>query len=194
MSIARILREAEGLLLAAFGEHLGADVRGRFDVRDPQKRARIPVSATLGSFDAWTDHIRLNAEVDPLGTAVHELLHANAFADDWLPADTGCEGIISFRGFEIQHLSTDMQVHAIYHRGINESVTELLTIHAYPEAGPAYVDLLPFARKLATTIGLERLTALYFRAGYPGLESAVGDEPLRTLSVQADAALYGRNP
>lgn len=190
MSITNILQDAERLLVARFGDHFSNDTRARFNTRDQRKQLRLTTSDTLGTFDAWTDRIALNAEVDPLGTAVHELLHANAFADDWLPQDTGREGVVCFRGFEIQHLNIDAtQVYAIYHRGINEAVTELLTRHAYPDAGPAYVDLLPIAQQLATHIGFDRLSALYFRAGYPGLETLIEDDALCELSAAADVHL-----
>lgn len=190
MSVRAYLREAERILRVAFPEAFSRDRRTRFEIEDARKHARIPASRTLGAFDAWRDRITLNLEHDPLGTAVHELLHANAYSDDWLPGDTLMEEVVSFRGFEIQRLSARRdRVIAIHHRGINEGVTEHLTRHAYPDAMPAYEELLPVARELATRLGTPALAQLYFRAGYPGLEAIVGDTALSSLSVAADAQL-----
>lgn len=187
MSVRSHLREAERLLRGTFVDF--PPRRARFPVDDSAKRERVSAGATLGSFDAWEDRIRLNLEEDPLGTAVHELLHANAYGDDWLPADTGQDVIVSFRGFEIQVLTPRRDaVLGIYHRALNEGITELLTRHAYPAAAPAYEELLPAARDLEQRIGSDVLVRLYFHAGYAGLEAVIGDT-LAQLSTAADAAL-----
>jgi hypothetical protein len=187
-SVRASLRTAERLLRRAFVDFPPRPAR--FPISDPGKQLRIGAGEMLGSFDAWEDLVRLNLEEDPLGTAVHELLHANAYGDDWLPEDTGTDTILSFRGFELQLFSADRRrVLDIRHRAINEGVTELLTRHAYPAAESAYEELLPTARELAQRIGLDVLARLYFRAGYPGLEAVLGDEAITPLSAAADAAL-----
>ena len=188
-SVRATLREAARLLRSTYPDFPSG--RGaRFNVEDRAKRARIAATDDLGSFDAWDDKLRLNLEIDPLGTAVHELLHANAFSDDWLPDDTGRDEILSFRGFEIQRLTPDREhVIAIYHRGLNEGVTELLTKRAYQPASPAYVELVPLAEEVESRIGLDLLARIYFDAGYPGLEARLGLRALHEISARADRQL-----
>lgn len=188
-----VLAEAHELLMRKFPAYMGTDPRGHFNVADHKKVIRLSGASLLGSFSAWKDRVSLNLERDPLGTAVHELLHANAFSDDWLPEDTGRKGeIVSYRGFEIQVISAGTRrVKAICHRAINEGVTELLMTHAYPEAAQAYRQLLTFARELTERLGFEAVTRQYFREGYNGLQklAQANDFDLDGLIHQADAAL-----
>lgn len=192
-----VLAEAHELLMRKFPAYMGTDPRGHFNVADPKRVIRLSSDSLLGSFSAWKDRVSLNLERDPLGTAVHELLHANAFSDDWLPEDTDRkDDVVSYRGFEIQVISAGThRVKAIYHRAINEGVTELLTTHAYPEAAKAYLQLLTFARELTDRLGFEPVTRQYFREGYNGLQklAQANDFDLNGLSQQADAAFGDDN-
>lgn len=192
-----VLAEAHELLLRAYGQYMGTDSLGHFDVADPSKGDLISGGNVLGTFSAWRDCLSLTLDQDPLGTAVHELLHANAFSDDWLPADTGKpEVIVSFRGFEIQVLaSADKHVQEVHHRALNEAVTELLTHHAYSNALEAYANLIPFARELDRAVGLPEMARVYFQSGYEGLEDIAADRSLdlEQLSKGADDAARGHS-
>ncbi|HLC53264.1 MAG TPA: hypothetical protein VJK03_01855 [Candidatus Nanoarchaeia archaeon] len=166
------LVEANQLLIKSFPKYVGNDPFGQFDVSNKDKVTLISVSEILGSFNAWKDEIFLNLDEDPLGTAVHELLHANSFSDDWhIPDPNNPEYIVSFRGLEFQWITADHStVKAVYHRALNEAVTELFTIHIYKDAIPAYENLIPFAQRLVKAIEFDNLAKQYFCEGYPGLE------------------------
>ena len=195
-----VLHQAHELLMARFPRYLGSDPLGQFDVANADKAEFITVSDILGSFDAWADKLSVNLEYDPLGTAVHELLHANAYSDDWFaPSAEWPEYIVSFRGLEVQVITADRRtVKEIAHRAINEAVTEMFTGHAYEDALPAYEALVPLAQELESALGSELLAHQYFCEGYQGLEEVCVDSgfDLKCLDSLADTALteeLGRN-
>ncbi len=189
-----VLLRAHRLLLRRYGRYIGTDSRGHFDIADAEKAAIIRPYPDLGSFDAWTDRVLINLQHDPVGTAVHELLHANAFSDDWLPRDIGKrDTIVSFRGLEVQVASADKRkVKRIYHRALNEGVTELLTLEAYRRAVPAYTDLLSFASSLRKAIGLKNLMKAYFSTGYPCMQAiaSICRFNLKRLDMRAEATYW----
>lgn len=190
-----VLVEAHRLLCNKFGRYLGTDSLGLFDVSDQGKNKLMFGGDVLGSFDAWKDRVSLTVDHDPIGTAVHELLHANSFSDDWTPRDLGRrDDLISFRGLEIQWLSAKRQrVKGIYHRGLNEGVTEFFTLWAYKKAVPAYVALLPIAQMLVKKIGFRNVAQAYFRGGYEELEkmSVKISLNLDLLDAEAESVLQG---
>lgn len=192
------LEQAQGLLCRSLGRYIGADPLGHFDINVQRKISRRRALGAVGSFDAWKDRISLNLDDDVLGTAVHELLHANAFSDDWTPADLGRAGdMVSFRGLEIQLVSPGgRRVRQILHRGINEAVTELLTLHVYPRAIPAYASLLPCARKLLRSLGFDDLARAYFWGGYPALDQMAdaASLDLNLLDARSERILRGDHP
>lgn len=188
-----ILAEAHRLLRHTFGPYIGDDTLGQFDVSNPKKSGLVFGEGIFGGFDAWEDRVSLAIERDPIGTAVHELLHANSYSDDWTPDDLGRQDdLISFRGFEIQWLAAKTKhVKSIYHRGLNEGVTEFFTLRAYRKAIPAYTALLPYARQLMNAIGYENVARAYFRGGYHELEQLSRKTPLnlKQLDAKAESAL-----
>jgi hypothetical protein len=187
------------MLKERYGKWLGDGPRGIFDISDHEKFALESSQSWGGGFSPWDDRVRVAAGEDPLGTALHEILHANAFSDDYPPGDwSESDGrTLSYRGVEIE-ITRDTDGHrellASSNTGLNEGVTEHLVRLVYPSAAIGYPEMIPYMDELLRVLGKERLERAYFAEGPVWVEREFdresGEEGVfRELSVRADRAL-----
>jgi hypothetical protein len=185
------------MLKGRYGKWSGDDSKGIFDISDPGKFALEFNRSWGGEFSPWDDRVRVATGEDPFGTALHELLHANAFSDDYPPGDwPESEGRTqSYRGIEISRVIDGCrELLESSNTGLNEGVSEHLVRLVYLNAAKGYPKMIPYVDELLRVLGEERLERAYFAEVPVWVEREFdresGEEGVfRELSVRADRAL-----